>query len=363
MSNLFSEFTPATKQDWLNKIEKELKGRPFKELQWKLDELGIVEPFYMAEDAKQTSPIRMPLECKIGETTFVEKAKEANENLMEGLTNGVNAPGIHFSRNPQLKTWEALFDGVQADWIETNFYWKNATWKDWNSILQEFQDYNLSKEKPLADINGAIHFQPKKEDYPTLATDLKKWETIFPFFKFITIDGKPDWKGKEQVISELTAIIKKGIEVLDNLTEAGIDAKTIADNLQFSINIGTSYFIEIAKMRALHLLWANVLKTYKVDVNSVKIDVAFAPQTQAENPNTNMIKATTMAMSAHIGGASRLTVTPSHDNAFGRRIARNVQHLLQMESHFGKVNDPSAGSYYIETLTRKMVEDVWGKLN
>ena len=362
MSNLFAEFSPATKQDWLNKIEKELKGRPFEELQWKLKELGVIEPFYMKEDVPQAAPIKMPVDCKIGETTFVENAKAANAQLLEGLTNGVNAPGIVFQRNPQMKTWEALFNEVQADWISTNFYWENASWKDWNSILKEFQEYNESKGKALSDINGAIHFQPKKEDYPTLAKDLKHWETTFPFFKFMTINGKPNWNGTENVVTELSTIIKKGIEVLDHLTDAGLDAKTIADNLQFSICIGTSYFVEIAKLRALHLLWANVLKAYEVQVDRVQIDVAFAPETQDENPNTNMIKATTIAMVAHIGGAARLTVTPSHQNDFGRRIARNVHHLLTMESHFDKVNDPSAGSYYIETLTRKIVEQVWGSL-
>ena len=362
MPNLFSEFAPATKQDWLNKIEKELKGRPFEDLQWQLGEFGIVEPFYVAEDVAKTTPIRMPLFCKIGEDILVENAKTANENLLEGLLNGVNAPGIHFIRNPQMKTWEKVFEGVEADWIETHFYWKNASWKDWQSILSEFQEYNSSKNKPLAEINGAIHFEPGNEDFSTLAADLKHWESVFPFFKFITVSGKTNWQGKEHVVDELRATIQQGIEVLDKLTDEGLDAKTIADNLQFSVYVGTSYFIEIAKLRALHLLWANVLKAYNVEVDTVKIDVEFAPQTQDENPNTNLIKATTMAMAAHIGGAARLTVLPSKDNAFGRRIARNVQHLLQMESHFGKVNDPSAGSYYIEVLTRRMVEQVWERL-
>lgn len=362
MPNLFSEFTPTTKQDWLAKIEKELKGRSFEDLQWQLGELGVVEPFYTSEDTEKNTPIRMPIFCKIGETTFVENAKVANENLLEGLINGVNAPTIQFARNPQMKTWEKVFDGVEADWIETHFEWQNASWKDWQSILSEFQEYNLSKNKTLAEINGAIHFEPGEEDFSALAADLKKWESIFPFFQFITVSGKTNWQGKEDIIDELRATVQQGIDIMDKLTDEGLDAKTIADNLQFSVHIGTSYFIEIAKLRALHLLWANVLKGYNVPVNTVKIDVTFAPQTQDENPNTNLIKATTMAMAAHLGGASRLTVLPSKDNAFGRRIARNVQHLLQMESHFGKVNDPAAGSYYIEVLTKKITEKVWEKL-
>ena len=359
MPKLFSEFPPVSKQEWLAKIEKELKGRPFEDLRWQLGELGISEPFYTAEETEKTAPIRMPVFCKIGEMTEVENAADANKHLLEGLGNGVNAPGIHFSRNPQQKTWEKLFENVETDWIETHFYWKNASWKDWYSLLGEFQNYNLAKNKPLADINGALHFEPNDEDLSRLASDLRHWESVFPFFKFITVSGKGYWKGKEYIIEELTAVIQKGVRILDKLTDTGLEAQTVADNLQFSVYVGTSYFLEIAKLRALHLLWANVLKAYDVSVETVKIDVAFAPQTQDENPNTNLIKATTMAMAAHLGGAARLTVLPSRNNSFGRRIARNVQHLLQMESHFGKVNDPSAGSYYIENLTRKMVVKIW----
>ncbi len=80
-----------------------------------------------------------------------------------------------------------------------------------------------------------------------------------------------------------------------------------------------------------------------------------------------MIRAATQALSAVIGGADRLYVLPSNaalgeeSSAFSRRIARNVQHLLQLESHTDKVIDPAAGSYYIEKLTDKLTEQAWAK--
>ncbi|MDV7393168.1 methylmalonyl-CoA mutase family protein, partial [Arthrospira platensis SPKY1] len=88
---------------------------------------------------------------------------------------------------------------------------------------------------------------------------------------------------------------------------------------------------------------------------------------QDENANTNMIRASTQAMSAAIGGADLIYVLPANhaldeaSTAFTRRIARNVQHVLKMESRLHQVLDPGAGSYYIEKLTDKLAAQAWAK--
>ena len=78
-----------------------------------------------------------------------------------------------------------------------------------------------------------------------------------------------------------------------------------------------------------------------------------------------MIRTMTIAMSAVIGGVNRLTILPADQkaNAFTTRIARNVQHLLKMESYLDRVIDPSSGSYYIEKLTKLLVEKTWEKFS
>ena len=99
--------------------------------------------------------------------------------------------------------------------------------------------------------------------------------------------------------------------------------------------------------------------------------VSFRPNAYTDDLYTNMIRATTMSMSAVLGGAARLTVLPydagrealaTYPQAFSRRIARNVQHLLKMESGFDQLSDPAAGSYYIETLTRQLADQMWREL-
>ena len=155
---------------------------------------------------------------------------------------------------------------------------------------------------------------------------------------------------------------------LSKLEEKGLSVAEIARTMEFSISIGKSYFVEIARLRALKLLWLNVLQAWNAPLEFPAITVQYQPETYTDELYTNMIRATTMAMSAVQGGATRLTVLPYDVNresqakypaTFSRRIARNVQHLLKMESALDAVADPAAGSYYIETLTRQLSEEAW----
>jgi methylmalonyl-CoA mutase len=94
------------------------------------------------------------------------------------------------------------------------------------------------------------------------------------------------------------------------------------------------------------------------------IEAQLAPTVQTSDPNYNIIQSTTQAMAAIIGGVDRLTVLPSDafqgaTTDFSRRIARNVQHILKMESYLDWVADPAAGSYFIEKLTLHLAEAAW----
>jgi methylmalonyl-CoA mutase len=155
---------------------------------------------------------------------------------------------------------------------------------------------------------------------------------------------------------------------LQKLTERGLSAEQAAGILQFSIPVGKSYFLEIAKIRAFRLLWLNILKAWDVPLDYPVTEARFQAESYTDELYSNMIRATTMAMSAVLGGADRLTVVPydagreeqaAYPQAFGRRIARNVQHLLKMESSFSEIPDPAAGSYYIEKLTQQLAERAW----
>ncbi|MCK5400994.1 MAG: methylmalonyl-CoA mutase, partial [Flavobacteriaceae bacterium] len=132
--------------------------------------------------------------------------------------------------------------------------------------------------------------------------------------------------------------------------------------LTFKVSIGTNYFFEIAKLRALRLLWKTLASEYVSNVSDCHIIATPTKRNKTiYDYNTNMLRTTTECMSAIFGGANTICNLPydaiyHKDNEFGERISRNQLLILKHESYFNKVNNPVDGSYYIETLTQQMAE-------
>jgi methylmalonyl-CoA mutase len=123
--------------------------------------------------------------------------------------------------------------------------------------------------------------------------------------------------------------------------------------------VGSNYFFEIAKIRALRLLWDTLIQEYQLNC---KLIISAQPSKRNKtiyDYNSNMIRTTTECMSAVLGGSDIITNLPydsiyHKDNEFGSRIARNQLLVLKHESYFDKVNNAADGSYYIEDLTAKL---------
>lgn len=132
------------------------------------------------------------------------------------------------------------------------------------------------------------------------------------------------------------------------------------------MELGDHYFLNIAKIRALKLLWHQVLSAWNLKLAlSPFIEAHLTQASQSQDADYNKIKATAQAMSAIIGGANRLFIHPSdafmneNGTLFSQRIALNVQHLMQQESYLDRVIDPAAGSYFIENLTETLAQKAW----
>jgi methylmalonyl-CoA mutase len=132
--------------------------------------------------------------------------------------------------------------------------------------------------------------------------------------------------------------------------------KQHAQPVAIRTEIGTDFFLEIARLRALRLVW-NKLSERPYDLH---LHVCSSPWTpEAYAPHANMLKATTAAMAAILGGADSLTVDPeSPEQPMQRRVARNVSILLREESRFAKVADPLAGAYFVDRLTHDLAEKI-----
>ena len=148
-----------------------------------------------------------------------------------------------------------------------------------------------------------------------------------------------------------------------------MSAAQVAATLHLHLAIAPSYFVEIAKLRALRRLWATLLHSFGLPAalnQHLRIHAATATWTQTTlDAHTNLLRHTTEAMSAVLGGADSLTVAPydslfAEANDFSGRLARNLSILLREEAGLGRVQDPAAGSYYLETLTDQLAQEAWG---
>jgi len=141
---------------------------------------------------------------------------------------------------------------------------------------------------------------------------------------------------------------------------AGVEqlaADTGAPEMEFVFAAGPSYFVEIAKLRAARILWAQVVSAFGASACRIRIHVRTPQRNKsAYDRYTNLLRVTTEALSAVVGGCDSLTVGSF---GFDSHLAANVQHILREESHLDAVADPAGGSYYIEALTDSLAREAW----
>ena len=238
-------------------------------------------------------------------------------------------------------------------------------------------DYFKGKGADLEKCKGSVNYDPFKkplvkgkenENWVEAAAAVLKAGAALPGYKVLAVNAFYFNNAGAYISQELGYALAWGNELLAKLTEAGLDATEVAKKIKFNFGISSNYFMEIAKLRAGRMLWANIVKAYNPAKNCpCKMFTHAVTSTwnqTAYDPYVNMLRGTTEAMSASIAGVHSLEVTPFNKayedpNEFSMRIARNVELLLKHESHFDQVVDPAGGSYYIENLTDSIANEAW----
>ncbi len=369
MATLFEQFQPVSKAEWLAKVTKDLKGKPIDGLNWTINEAITLTPFAHADDLAGTpKPLtnqRTNNDWEIGVKVQVGNMQLANKEALNALMNGANAIAFELRKSPSKADLKILLRDIELEWISTHFIFKQKSWK---RFVTFFKQYLESRAFDLNKVACSFSFKG------TVITNIKEAETIqelaitIPQSKVLTINALSHFKKNAAVITELAEILAKGNDFLNQLNNNYLEIEDFVNQIQFSIALGDSYFLSIAKIRTLKLLWQNILKAWGCNSNPpTTIEVHLTTATQTDNENYNKIKATAQAMAAVIGGAKRLYIYPSDEvkdglgTPFAQRIALNIQHLMQLESYMDRVIDPAAGSYYIENLTNQLAEAAWAE--
>jgi methylmalonyl-CoA mutase len=367
---MFQQFSPVTKAAWKAQIEKDLKGKPYEDLIWHLANDLSIEPFYQKEELEAKPSFIKPShhnDWDICEWIVHIDQKEGNKIALDALMGGANALVFKINRNISAIELEKLLKDITLPYISTHFYYEGKKLSMAKEKMEHFIRFATMQGFELATLKGSLQIAPlgKSPDWQHLKAMLEWGATQLPQFSFLTINATEFHDSDRDVSEMLAKTIARGTEALEQLTAQGMSIEAINKTISFEISIGKSYFLTISKIRALKLLWLNVLKAYGVqNTDSPSIRAIFHPSEFNDDVNTNMIRATTMALSAAIGGVDCLTVLASDkkgETAFARRIARNVQHLLKMESYIDKVADPAAGAYYIEQMTDELAKKAWGR--
>ena len=390
---LFDRFKPVTAAEWKEKIIGDLKGADYHEkMVWKTGEGFEVQPFYRMEDIenlmyKDTLPGEYPYlrGTKIKDNNWIIRQHinvadyaEANSKALTILMKGLDSLGFNIA-DPQSvneQNFKILLNGILCGAIEMNFLCSGQAKEILSILIKTAEEGGLGPEA----IHGAIEADPvgrlmvngklcisEEEGFDYLAS-LTQSSEVFPNLRTIHLNASNFGNAGADIVTELAFAISLGSEYMSQLTGRGLSASLASSKIRFSFGVGSSYFSEIAKLRAARLLWSVVMNGFQPgNSENARMDihcVTTRRNKSAADPYMNMLRTQTEAMSAIVGGTNSLTVEPfditfSQPDEFSERIARNQQLILREESFFGKVADPAAGSYYIENLTKLIADHAW----
>jgi methylmalonyl-CoA mutase len=362
--DLFEEFKEVSHQDWLNQITADLKGKNFEDnLVWQSIEGINVQPFYN----KSTLPanINTPLKhfnvWKIRETITITSPKESNTKALIALKYGVNSLAFIGKINSSAEM-SVLLKDIIFDIVDLHFYNSNPT--QTQQFLTELYPNIIFKGSVSYDYLGEFLSSGnwnKEEALSQLISSTQNTSVL----KTVTVKGINFCNAGSTIVQELAFSLAQGVEYLSILTDSKITAKEAANKMQFHFGIGSNYFFEIAKLKAARKLWMLILEQYKVENEEMYIHSETSSWNISNiDSNINMLRATTEAMSAIIGGCNSLSILPfdnfkTSKNSYSERVAINIQHILKEESFLDKVKNPADGSYYIEQLTDEIAQKSW----
>ncbi|MEE1121547.1 MAG: methylmalonyl-CoA mutase small subunit [Prevotella sp.] len=389
-NKLFQEFVAPTAQEWIDKIQVDLKGADFqKRMVWRTNEGFDVQPFYRREDVeKLQTPDSLPGEFpfvrgnkKLDNEWYVRQnitansAAEANAKALDVLNKGVTSLGFSIPKAELSEEYiDALLNNIVCDCVELNFVTcKRCSLKLAEILVAYFEKKGYDKENIVA----SIDWDPiektvaKGKDVDFLFEYAPKLiETVkdYPNFRVISVNSVSLCNSGAYIVQELGYALAWGAEYLQQLVDAGVEPTLAAKKIKFNMGVSENYFMEIAKFRAARMLWAEIVKQYEPKCECACKMIVNA-ETSMYNMTVfdayvNMLRTQTESMSAALAGVHSIVVNPfdaayEQPNDFSERIARNQQLLLKEECHFSTVVDPSAGSYYIEELTSSLAKEAW----
>ncbi|GAA0742730.1 methylmalonyl-CoA mutase subunit beta [Gaetbulibacter jejuensis] len=354
---LFSTFDDVSSKQWKQKIQADLKGADYNDtLIWKSNEGIDVRPFYHADEFDTLPEISdaKATQWHICQTIFVADAKKSNEKANDALSRG--AESIKFIIPNTKINLEELLKSIDTN---TTLLYFELQFLDTEYVTEILSKTSKDKVYIPTDIIGQL--ARAGNWFKDLKTDHSIFESIVKSTNSLSVDVALYQNSGATIVQQLAYALAHVNEYFNHLDALLSTEAKKEFNIIFNVSVGTNYFFEIAKLRALRLLFSTLAEAFNFNTQCHIFATPSKRNKTLYDYNTNMLRTTTECMSAILGGSNSVCNLPydaiyHKDNEFGERISRNQLLVLKHESYFDKVNNPADGNYYVETLTEQISE-------
>jgi methylmalonyl-CoA mutase len=407
-------FPRKSLDDWRAAAEQEIKG-DVERLRWVTPEGIPVEPLYTAADledleAVDTLPGFEPFVRGIRATMYANRpwtirqyagfstAEESNAFYRKNLAAGQMGLSVAFdlathrgydSDHPRVagdvgmagvaidsvEDMKLLFDGIPLDKMSVSMTMNGAVLPVLAGYIVAAEEQGVGQDQLSGTIQNDIlkefmvrntYIYPPEPSMRIVADIIEYTARRMPRFNSISISGYHMQEAGATAVQELAFTLADGVEYVRAATGRGLDIDAFAGRLSFFFAIGMNFFMEVAKLRAARLLWAQLIRPFgptKPGSMMLRTHCQTSGVSLTEHdPYNNIVRTAYEALAAALGGTQSLH-TNSFDEAlalpseFSARVARNTQLILAEETGIAHVVDPLGGSYYVEALTHSLAHE------
>ena len=408
--------TRSNKKDWEKKVAEELDGEPIDSLIWETLEGIDVKPLYTADDLEEISHLNsfpgLPPYLRGPRATMYAKrpwtvrqysgfstAEESNQFYRDNIAAGQTGLSVAFdlathrgydSDHPRVtgdvgkagvaidtvEDMKILFDQIPLKKMSVSMTMNGAVIPIMAMFIVAAEEQGVAQKELNGTLQNDIlkefmvrntYIYPPKASMRIVADIIAYASKQLPKFNSVSISGYHMLEAGATCTQELAYTLADGVEYVRAAIKKGLDIDSFAPRLSFFFGIGMNFFMEVAKLRAARLLWAELIEKEFSPSNPQSLMLRTHCQTSgvsltSQDPYNNIIRTTIEAMAAVLGGTQSLH-TNSFDEAlalptpFSAQIARTTQLILKEESGLTNVIDPLAGSYYLESLTASLVNE------
>jgi methylmalonyl-CoA mutase len=392
----FGEFAETTYEQWKAAAVKALKDAPFDKSMYTRTYEGItLAPLYTRETGEALGVgYSLPGEalmlrgasaggylgapCEVAQDVTSESAAETASLLKHELEHGATAitfrageGGTPVSSAEDAKT---IIAGLDIKKYPFHVYTGASA-----DAIKHF--FRAAKElgADIADVSGCIGADPigayletgnLPKDFAALADDLAaaiKSAEDAGKLRAVMLRGAVYHEGGASAAQEVAYVMSNAIELISALQERGVDIDDFADAVRFEFELGSNFFMEIAKLRAARVVWARIAEEFSSGEAGKRANIFGRTSRFTKtlyDPYVNLLRNSTEAFSGVVGGLDGLTVGRFDEAArpgdeFSRRVARNAAIMLREEFHLTRPIDPAGGSWYVESLTDELSSKIW----